>query len=58
LPKEKPASKYWPGNFSNEQLPKIDSDDGPIILEGDGNELSEEFEIIFDNDWNLIILCN
>jgi hypothetical protein len=31
-------------------LPQIDYNDGPVVLEGNGNELSEEFEIIFENE--------
>lgn len=35
----KPANKYWPGNFSTENLPDPDSD-AQMVLLGDGNELS------------------
>lgn len=42
----KACNKYWPGDFSSENLPDPDSDN-QIILLGEGNEFSQEYEIDF-----------
>ena len=42
LPHKKPSSQYWPGQFSTETLPDPDHD-FQVVLEGEGNELSEEY---------------
>tara|TARA_B110000285_G_scaffold232874_1_gene305121 strand:- start:102 stop:497 length:396 start_codon:yes stop_codon:yes gene_type:complete len=49
LPKEKAASQYWPGSFSAERVPDPDNDDQMVLL-GEGNELSEEYEIEIPSD--------
>jgi len=50
LPPEKSATLYWPGTFSCEET--VDpTTDTQIMLEGEYNELSEEYEVCFDNSF-------
>lgn len=42
---DKPSCSYWPGAFSTECVPETDK--SLVLLEGNGNELSEEYQLIF-----------
>jgi len=42
----KASTQFWPGNFSTQDFSELENEE-LMVLRGDHNELSEEFEIVF-----------